>query len=202
LPETGGQPCTQGCSVAKEVQPGVYEAELPTERWYSYRVSAPGFVTTLESRVLASAESDWFNAMRRDVLNGFFLLLGTKHDPARALLAGRVLDCQGRPVSGAELRVFSGQGDPIGAGSDATVLVYFDAAGVPSADRTATSSQARWAIGNAPVNGHLRLEMWGALSDGGSPELLACEQAEVYADTLTTGRLGPLRKDAPSVCAK
>ena len=96
--------------------------------------------------------------------------------------------------AGASLRAFIGATEV----TDATV-VYFDEAGLPSTDLARTTSQARWAMVNAPAGAPLRVELWGRLQ-GGDETLLGCEELEAYADTLSTTGIGPLRADGPPGC--
>jgi hypothetical protein len=197
-PQTTGAACGAGCTAGEETSPGLYAIEIPGDGWFSYRVEADGFVPTIENRVELEAPpaTNWLNLMRRNTLVAFGAILDLEVDPANALVAGMFMDCSGSWVENATLRVF----DSAGAEADADVI-YFTATNLPSKTQTATSVQGRWAIANAPAGAPIRVELWGALEDGAALTLLGCETYEAYADTLTTGRVGPLRADGPAACA-
>ncbi len=195
--DTQGGMCGADCTTGTEVNPGLYEVTVPSPGWFSYWVDGgPDFHPTLENHTsLAPApQPNWFNLMRRATLSGLFALLGEVADPNAALIAGRILDCNGLPVSGAELRVFDGQGSADG------VIAYFAETGLPSVDLEWTTSQARWTLANAPAGSPLRVELWGVVEDGGDTELLGCELMESYPDTVSSAGIGPLRADGPSDC--
>lgn len=196
--DTRGGDCDDGCATGSEVAPGMYEVAVPGSGWFSYWVDAGAdFMPTLENNVaLAPApQPTWLNTMRRSLVASLGALVATDVDPSRALIAGRMLDCEGRPVSGAQLRAFAGDEEVLDA-----LALYFTETGLPAADPAWTAAPGRWVLVNAPAGSPLRVELWGALAEGAAPSLLGCEMIEAYADTMSTSGIGPLRADGPVAC--
>jgi len=204
---TGGQAspgCTEpDCLAAVADGSGNVAVSLPLGAWVTTEVPAidgpdpmRSFMRTLEQQWRVGDE-ETINTFNRGTLMGFEGALGAAVDPTRGLVAGRVLDCAGRPLAEARLRYFDGAGVEVFA--DARTL-YFDGAFPPGLDLSAesTATDGRYAGIDLPTQTQ-RIEAWGSVGDA-PPTRIACEVVQVEADTLTIQVLSPLRADAPDVC--
>lgn len=178
---------------------GVAEAELSEGAWMVTEVPAidgpdlaRSLMRTLEFQWVAG-EEETINTFSRGTLAGFEQVLGRDNDPTRGIVAGRILDCQERPLSGVRLRWFDAAGDEV-----TEAPLYFDGMLPPGLDGEAqqSASDGRYA-GILPPSA-TRIEAWGVRD--GAPERIACELIQVEADTLSVLVLQPTRGDAPSAC--
>lgn len=123
-----------------------------------------------------------------------------------AIISGSLTDCAGDEVSNAVLRVFRGdtQIQPGPAQTDFFVG-YFNGSGLPSATRQYTNTDGIYAAANVEASAEpVRIELWGALEEGGELQRVACEEFQVFADAVSIVSVGPLRSDyaAGSGCAE
>ncbi|MCA9668989.1 MAG: hypothetical protein KC503_25515 [Myxococcales bacterium] len=189
---------------------GTFRFTVKDKAWFSYRVVAassagPPIITTLEHNVAPpqQGDSEWFNVILVPVLDGFVAASKTTRVAGSAVLAGRLVDCQGRAVSGAELRLYDAAGARVDAAGSARVVYFNDAGTAPDAARVDTNADGRYAAANIAIaSGRYRVELWGRRDDKTASERVACEEVELFADAMTNLRARPLRKDAPDSCTK
>ncbi len=187
------------CTVAVANEEGLATVSLPEGAWMVTEIPsidgpdlARSLMRTLEFQWTVGAE-DTINTFSRGTLAGFEQTLGRDNDPTLGILAGRVLDCQERAISGAQLRWFDDEGTEL---DDAPI--YFDGMLPPSLDvgATDTAIDGRYA-GILPTTA-TRVEAWGIMN--GTAERIACEAIQVEPDTLSVLVLRPTRADAPIAC--
>lgn len=133
------------------------------------------------------------------------LLMGLAGASGPLRLATMVVDCQGRAVAGARLRVYAG-GDELAFNRSGTsaVRAYIDPREIvsTSAEWTTETGSAVFFDLDDSASVPLRVEAWGRI-DATSPNETRISCAEVFYDprTITSIMAGPVRDDAPSECA-
>jgi hypothetical protein len=77
---------------------------------------------------------------------------------------------------------------------------YWNGDGFPAPTQPFTHAGGLFAVAQIPIlpdENEVLVEAWGVLTEGGEPEVISCERAELYPDTVTVLDLGPLRSDSP-----
>ncbi|AKF05536.1 hypothetical protein DB32_002685 [Sandaracinus amylolyticus] len=182
---------------------------LPANGWYAYRVfpreGATPPTTVIDSMQYnepapAAADSSVTgNAVSHGSLDLIPAVLDIERVPRTAMLAGIVLDCDGTPVYGAEIRAYSGA-TRIDEGQRPTDprYRYFDGDSFPAGTGTFTHADGLYVAIQIPVPAAaedvLRIEAWGRPTEG-PPVRIGCEAVRVLADAVTIVNLGPLRSD-------
>lgn len=203
--------CGAGCIELTTDASGMGTASLAADGWFAYRVlGGDGGATTAQVNAPAVFRTTGGTepAVELSVVSQelFELAIGTAQVEPQletAFFTGSATDCAGNPLVGGEIRVF-GPGGEIQGGTAPTSVRYVywgDAGPFPSATQPFTSQQGRYAGANLPPEGDLRMELWGVRTDGGEPELIACEAFPAHPDHVTIIDLGPLRADGPSDCS-
>jgi hypothetical protein len=212
---SSGQPAADGSCTAPDCREVTADAAgevrqiWPDGTVLNYRVKpisgddpSTSFMPTVEFNLLVEQDGrpEGINTMSRAVLSALAQSVSVAFDDQKALLAGTLRDCAGRPVRGAVARVFDGVGSEV-TRADGTLVVYFDGEQRPGleASQGNTDRDGRYSAINVPT-GDVRVELWGTRAEGDQPQLIACELAAVYGDTMTIVPLQPLRADAPASC--
>lgn len=192
--------CEEGCSLATDNGDGSYEFLASANSWIAYRVLerpagdlGPATLRTMEVNLLPRPE-EGINTVFEPVFEGLHAALSIPRDSEAGLLAGRVLDCQGRYVEGARVTLRDQRGHTIST-SETTRPVYIDTMGPdPSLERTTWTGQ--WSFTNVPVGeGSIVVEVRSE-----NDILAGCEVVPVGPSTMSVVRVLPLRRDAASVC--
>ncbi|MDH5490664.1 MAG: hypothetical protein OEY14_01695 [Myxococcales bacterium] len=181
--------------------------------WYSYRVfPQPGPTPSLqivgsiqvnEPAPSTSGANAPGNSVSKSTLNLIPTVLGFPQAPGTALIAGTVEDCDGSSVFGATTRVFLEDGTLVTEGEAAGAPHYrfFDGEDFPRAEQQWTHTDGLYAVANVPVPSEgvrALIGVYGKLSADAEPTLVGCEEARLFADTVTIANVGPLRADGPT----
>jgi hypothetical protein len=185
--------------------------------WYAYRVIAgPGtnvtsgspseFIGVVQLNEVApeSGGSANLNVVREGTRDNIILLLGTSSEEGTAVVTGQASDCTGRQLANATLRIFDSAGEiDAGFASSGPREFYFNGDSFPLGRQRVTNSDGLYGTANIPLptDNTLRVELWGAKTEGGTPEMLGCESVRVGADSITIVNIGPTRADGPSDCS-
>jgi len=206
--------CGPGCVRRLSDATGTIPANDVAGSWFAYRINAgvgiqagvaADYVQMLGYHLAApmdGARTTVF-AIQDATIRTIEALLGLSEAPGTADLAGYLTDCEGEPIANATVRVFDASGEiPLGLGATGPRAYYFTG-GLPGVRETSTNVDGLFGAANVPVpmDGRLRVELWGRTSAGDPPSRLACEAVEVVADGLTLLNVGPLRADGPMACA-
>ena len=185
--------------------------------WYAYRVVAGTGIN-----VTSGAPSDFIgavqvneeapenggtatlNVVRERSRDAIIALLGTSSEEGTAVVTGQASDCMARAVSNATVRIFDSAGEiETGFRSSGPREFYFNGNSFPLGARRSTNTDGLYGTANIPLpsDNTLRVELWGAKTEGGTPEMLGCESVQVGADGITIINIGPTRADGPSDCS-
>ncbi len=205
--------CTGTCQTLTSDAMGEAMAMGQAGAWYAYRVvegegihmGTPadyvGVVQVNEDTPEDGGETT-LNVVSASTRSTILSLLGTTAEPDSAVVTGQVVDCMGRQVQNASVRVFDSSGEiELGFVSTGPRAFYFNGASFPSGRERATNTDGLYGAANVPLPADhtLRVELHGSLEDGGDPVLLGCEQVQV-GDGITILNVGPVRADGPSGC--
>jgi hypothetical protein len=213
MPSTDGT-CADPCVEVTSDGSGNVELTAPEGGWYAYRVEAgeglqagtpADYIEAVQSNVVVPAAGGTENliAVSSSTRNTILNLLGVMQEPGTATITGQVFDCTGLPVANAQVRLFDEGGEiDLGTGSTGPRAFYFNGDSFPSAPQRMTNTDGLYGAANVPIpaNDTVRVEIWGALTDGGEMELLGCEETVAIADGITVINIDPLRSDAPAAC--
>ncbi len=179
--------------------------------WYAYRVfphTGPTPATTVVGSVQyneASPDSDGGDATGNSVsqatINLIPTVLGFRRAEGTAVLAGTLSDCNDDPVYGTIIRVYSPDGTLIAEGRRQSEphFRYFDGDDFPNGSQPWSHRDGLYAAANLPVSDMpVFVELWGRTAEGAPLELLGCETARLFADTVTILNVGPKRSDGPT----
>ncbi len=186
--------------------------------WYAYRIqSGSGMVAGAPSDYIEVVQfnepaplapgSETMNAVSASTQNTILTLLAVMVDSGTATLTGLLTDCGGEAIANANIRVFDSGGEIVlGTGRRGPRAFYFGPSGsssIPMSAQRQTNIDGLYGATNIPIptDGRLRVELWGTTTDGGTPEMLGCEEVEAIADGLTAINVGPARMDGPSACS-
>ena len=193
---------------------GEASAMLSADSWVAYRTlenTAAGTIETFQVNKevsLSRYESTATEAFELSAIVGSLftsaLMAGrVTRQAGTVALTGTAYDCAGNELVGAELRAFNAAGEIVG-GTALTGVRYIywpDSGPLPAGNRTFTSNQGRFAGGNIPAGGPIRLELWAVRTDGANPTPIACEQIPGFEDSVVIIDLEPTRADGPSGCS-
>ncbi len=194
-----GSECER-CRIASDEGDGFYSFEGPSEGWIAYRVlerstAAMGPPVLRTSEANFELQSDAFNIMYAPVLDGLHQQLGLERDTTRALVAGRLVDCDGVPIEGATVRVLDSEGRPF---EDRGVLTFYLDDQGPAPELSQTSFAGRWSLVNVPAAEEVAyIEMRAP-----SGALISCEKIAISENGFTALRARPLRSDSPDACER
>lgn len=184
--------------------------------WYAYRVLAgEGILAGTPSDYLgvvqvnevtpADGGESGLNVVKVSSRQLILGLLGVSAEDNTIVVTGQASDCMGRPVSNATLRVFDSSGEvELGFTSSGPRAFYFNGSSVPLGAQRDTNTDGLYGAANVPIptDNQVRVELWGTTTEGGSPEILGCENVQVSSvDALTIINMGPMRSDAPAGCS-
>jgi len=201
--------CDADCVAATTNASGLASVTLPSRGWFGYRLPAAGtgamatvpvlgqffqFASTAGARVPVTA-------MSATVASLFSSSLNRDLDATTSLVSGAFRDCDGQPVAYALIRMFRGSTEICPGGcapADTTMprITGLSDAAIPSRSTDGlTRFLGRFAAVVPATGGPLRIEAWGATTDGGPAQLLGCEEVRVEPSSVTITTVGPLRGD-------
>jgi hypothetical protein len=185
---------------------------LPADGWFAYQVVGEPSATpptTNTSQVNVPAAPAASGVVELSVINrGLFeSALGAANvmpQVGTSYFTGTARDCAGRPLVGAQIRVFGAGGEIVGGTNPrgARFVYWPDEGPFPGANEPYTSLQGRYAGGNIDPEETLRIELWAVTEEGAEPSLIACEEFGGQADQVTILNINPLRSDAPASCSE
>ncbi|MBX3275573.1 MAG: hypothetical protein KF729_35260 [Sandaracinaceae bacterium] len=205
--------CTGSCVALTTNAAGNIEVMDNTGSWYAYRIVAgngsiagapDSYIETVHFNAVApaAAGAGTFNAVTGSLRDTILTLLGLQADEGTATITGALSDCGGATIANATIRVFGDDGEVVLAnrGARGPRQFYFGSSGLPVASETSTNTNGLYGAANVPVpaSGRVRVELWGALTDGGEAELLGCENVNVTPDGISILSVTPQRSDGPS----
>jgi len=193
---------------------GNISVTAPVGSWYAYRVFAregaaasQTIVGSVQVNELApeSGGTAQGTSVNQGTLDLIPTIYGFRRAAGKAIVAGIVYDCGDETVYGATVRIATEDGTYVAEGelSSDPHYRYFNGDNFPSADQTFTHADGLYAVANidTPETGGqvIFIEVWGRTSEeAAEAELLACEQARVFADSISIVNLEPLRSDGPA----
>lgn len=189
--------CTEVTSGAN----GTVSGSLDAGQWFAYRMVENSGAMSVE--VLAN-NREWAGTASEVVsATGFYAstvsmvrgLLGRPDVAASSgSTVGTLIDCMGRPVGGAEIRMFqNGSQIQSGTTSDSTLVTGLTMSNTPTSNRR-TAVPGTFVGTNLPA-GDIRVEAWGVLTAGSEPVRIACEEARMVTNGVSIVGLGPVRND-------
>ncbi|MBX2796044.1 MAG: hypothetical protein KTR31_00205 [Myxococcales bacterium] len=201
---------TEGCEAPCEVlvadAEGQVEITAPSG-WLGYRVVGEPAELGNKRRMNTvevhsphpplPGEEAFLNAIARNSMGAVFSLGGAgKVDDTQGIVVGRGVDCMEESLANLHPRVFDAEGAAIEDLADA----YLNNKGsCPARGRKGTPEGGQAFVANLPPGG-VRFELWGSPEGDDLEQLYACENVPVFADTVTTIRMRPLRSDGPPAC--
>lgn len=208
--------CTGSCiEVTTDAAGEATVTDVPSS-WYAYRIpagegdvaGAPSmFVDVVQYNEAApsTAGDDVTLFGVAQSTQGLILsLLGTSLEEGTTVVTGQLFDCAGEPVRNAIVRVFDSSGEvELGFASTGPRAFYFNGEQFPSGRERRTNVDGLYGAANVPVpsDNQVRVELWGAPTEGGEPEMLGCERVQVNPGGITIMNIGPTRTDGPSSCS-
>lgn len=209
--------CTGTCQLVTTDAAGEATVTDTAGSWYAYRVvagsginvsdgSPADFIGAVQVNEEAPADGGdaTLNVVREGSRNTIIALLGTSSEEGTAVVTGQATDCMGRELANATLRVFDSAGEiETGFGSSGPREFYFNGMSFPAGRQRRTNTDGLYGTANIPLpsDNTLRVELWGATTENGAPEMLGCESVQVSADGITIVNIGPTRSDGPSDCS-
>lgn len=187
---------------------GDADVTLPEDGWFAYQVvgdATAGTATTAQVNVPAEPAASGvveFSVISRNLFESALSASNVNPQVGTSYFTGTARDCAGRPLVGAQIRVFGAGGEIVGTTNPANArFVYWpDMGPFPSSRQAFTSLQGRYAGGNIDPEDVLRIELYGVRAEGEAPSLIACEEFGGQEDQVTILNVDPLRADAPSGC--
>lgn len=203
--------CDAPCVSVTTDAAGMAELMGSADAWFGYRVVAGMGTTT------TGTDADFVNviqmneptpedggmagliAVAESLVGGFLGIAGISQDPMNGAVTGTAVDCQGRPLVNAQIRLFDDSGQ-IPFNTDTKAFYFNDAGSLPDARATESSQSGLYGVGNVPLptNNTVQIGVYGTVSEGGSQELIGCESIVVGEDTISILNVSPLRSDGPS----
>lgn len=190
---------------------------MPAGGWYAYRVNAyddPNFRSNSVFQVFQynePAPTSSGGSVIGQSVSGYTIdiipaLLGFTREEGRAIIAGRVHDCNDANIANARVLAFDPEGNylrPTGRSEDAADYYFAGVVRGNVPDVTALESRADGLylypqvlyIDDRPY----RFEAWATV--GGELTRIGCETARVFTNSVTILNIGPLRADGAAECA-
>jgi hypothetical protein len=194
--------CSGPCMALTADDAGDAAAELGTG-WFAYRIPSTGTgeqdaMLSVGYRVVRPGDTTRPTAF---ITHGEAAAVtdqvGKTVLPGTAILDGYVYDCEEQGVAGATVRLYVDGVELTRGPATTDPFVGYSEGFSLSADATTTGPFGHYAAFNIPVSGSAtaRVEVYGTRVQGGPRELIACEEARIFADGSTGRPLRPLRSD-------
>jgi hypothetical protein len=188
---------------------------MPAEGWYAYRVIAREGETRgttvfsvfqyNEPAPAMAGGSVEGNSVSGSTIELIPALLGITREPGRAIVSGRLEDCNGNYVQNAIVRLYDPDGNFVEDGSLASEPSYHYFNGnpdsnLPNQEETHSNTDGLYVVVQVPVLDErpYRVEAWATI--GGETQRVGCESARIFEDAVTILNIGPERADADPAC--
>ena len=190
-------------------------ATLAATSWYAYRVlpfDGPTPATTVfgvfqynEPAPASAGGAVEGNSVSGTTIELIPALLGITREPGRAIVAGRIHDCNDANLSGAIVRIYDPDGNYIEPGTRSTDPNYHYFTGlvtgnVPAQEARFSAEDGLYVIPQVELidDRPYRVEAWANFE--GEYQRVSCESARIFSDSVTILNLGPMRADADPAC--
>ncbi len=187
---------------------GQLAVTLPSGGWFGYRMDAAGMGATSSVPVLgqfypwtdtagSTVTVTAISASVADIIAG---QLNRELAADRSAVSGSVRDCDFTEVANVQIRFFRGETEIVSGPADDTMSPRITGLGdgaIPSPNASGLTGYLGRFAGIVPsAGGSVRIEAWGVTSDGGTPELVGCEDVLVEGGSVTVAVIPALRSDA------
>lgn len=169
------------------------------DAWFAYRLPASaGTAQVLAyNRAWPSAggSSVQITAFSSGTISTVSALLGRMFSATAGAASGTVEDCMGRPVMNASIRLFRDGTEVIGgARSETTTPRITGLQGTAPTASGLTGDGGTFVGANVPP-GNYRVEIYGAMTEGGTPAMIGCEEGMIVGGGITVFTVGGVRSD-------
>ena len=181
----------------------------PAGGWYAYRLfprdgDAPAntIVDTLQiNEEVPAGDTTAGNSVSAGTLGLIPSVLGLNRQDGTALVAGTAQDCNGAPVYGGIVRMYTTDGTLLEetATANSPKYRYFNGSSFPDGRQKWTHVDGLYAAANIPspaAGAQVLVEVSG-LRDG-VYQVIGCEQVPILPNAVSIVNVGPLRADGPS----
>ncbi len=181
--------------------------------WYAYRVLAgegtsggdpKDYIGVVQVNEISPEEggNTTLNVVNTGTRNTILGFLSISQVEGTAVVTGQALDCQGRPLANARVRLFDANGE-ITLSNDTPTRSFYFASGLPAARQSETNTDGLYGATNItlPADGRVRVETWGVREGDTEPTIIGCEWVQIGADGITIINVGPKRSDGPTDCS-
>jgi hypothetical protein len=183
--------------------------------WYAYRILAmPSMPEPMSSDPVRTVQynevtpneggSATLNSVSQQAIGLIPSFLGRTRLPGTAVFSGTIEDCDGDAVQNARFRLYQGSTEIMHGTADTDpIFGHFTDTSSPLPNPLEilprSTPNGLYAAANVPT-GSVRVEIWGATEEGGTEQILGCEEVQAFGDTVTIINVGGLRMDGPAGC--
>ncbi len=170
--------------------------------WYAYRLPAStGTAQVLAyNRPFPSADGsdEQVTAFSMTTISTVSALLFRDFSATAGAASGTVLDCMDRPVMNASVRLFRDGVEVVGGPrTDRTTPRITGLQGTAPTASGLTGDGGTFVGANVPT-GNYRVEIYGSMTEGATPERVGCEEGMIVGGGITVFTVGGVRADYPS----
>lgn len=206
-----------GCQMFTTDSMGDASVMIPAGGWYAYRVLAKegetrGTTVFSVFQYNEPAPASAGGAVEGNSVSGSTIelipaLLGITREPGRAIVSGRIQDCNENYVENAIVRLYDPDGNEVTDGTLASQphRHYFNGnpdSNLPNQEETDSNVDGLYVVVQVPIVDErpYRVEAWANLD--GEVQRVGCEAARIFPDAVTILNIGPERSDAVAACAE
>ncbi len=187
------------CMMVTSDAMGDVSATAAADAWFAYRLPASaGTAQVLAYNRpwnAAAGGTITITAFSSGTISTVSALLARDFSAAAGAASGTVEDCMGRGVMNASIRLFSGGAEVVGGPrTDRTTPRITGLQGTAPTASGLTGDGGTFVGANAPP-GDYRVEVYGAMTEGGAVELIGCEEGTIVGGGITVFTVGGLRGD-------
>ncbi len=210
--DCGGPNCQEIVSDAS----GNARVMMPAGGWYSYQVFPREDPSSRRNTVFGvfqynePAPASAGGSVTGTSVSGVTIelipaTLGFSREPGRAIVAGRIHDCNDANIANARVRMYDPDGNFVMEGPSASDPSYAYFAGVvlgntPNSLATESAPDGLYVVPQVPIVDErpYRVEAWANVD--GELVKVGCETARIFPDNVTVLNVGPLRADGAAEC--
>jgi hypothetical protein len=190
------------CAMVTSDASGHATFSAPADAWYAYRLPASsGTAQVLAyNRAWPSAggSDEQVTAFSMGTISTVSALLARDFSATAGAASGTVEDCMGHPVMNASIRLFRDGTEVIGGPrTDRTTPRITGLQGTAPTTSGLTGDGGNFVGANVPA-GNYRVEVYGAMTDGGTLELVGCEEGMIVGGGISVFTIGGVRSDYPA----